>query len=74
MYYTYILYSEKFDRYYIGHCQDLQARLLRHNSNMVLSTKPYTPWKIVYTECFNSRDLAAAREKEIKNKKSRKKK
>ena len=71
MYFVYILYSVKFDRYYVGHCEDMSARLSRHNNKMVPSTKSYIPWQVVYTESFNSRALAAAREREIKNKKSR---
>ena len=34
--------------------------------------KPFTPWKLVYTEIFSTRAEAAAREKKIKLKKSRK--
>jgi len=71
MYYVYILYSKNFDRYYVGQCEDVMIRLARHNSKGVPSTKPYTPWQLVYTENFETRSLAAAREKEIKNKKSR---
>ncbi len=36
---VYILYSEKFDRYYIGQTQDFNERLSRHNSGHVPSTK-----------------------------------
>jgi len=72
MYHTYILYSKKFDRYYVGSCEDIIARLARHNSKMVTSTKPYTPWEIVYTETFSSRAEAVKRENAIKKKKSRK--
>ena len=53
MFYTYILYSENADRYYVGHCEDLTQRLERHNNKMVLSTKSYTPWRLVYHETFN---------------------
>jgi len=38
---------------------------------MVASTKAYIPWELVYTELYSSRSLASNREKEIKNKKSR---
>ena len=72
MFYTYILYSEKFDRYYIGHCEDLQARLARHNNGAVNSTKKHMPWRIVYFEEFNSRAEANKRELYIKRMKSRK--
>ena len=72
MYFVYILYSKTFDRYYVGHCEEMAARLGRHNAGQVTSTKPYKPWEVVYVEQFESRAAAAAREKEIKQKKSRK--
>lgn len=72
MFYIYILYSAKFDRFYIGQCENVGARLIRHNNRQVPSTKPYVPWELVYTEMFSTRAEASAREKEIKNKKSRK--
>ena len=72
MYYVYILYSKKSDRYYVGHCEDIDIRLTRHNAKQVPSTKPYAPWEVVYTEKFVERGLASGREKEIKKKKSRK--
>jgi putative endonuclease len=62
----------KFDRYYIGQCEDVAARLMRHNNKAVPSTKPYVPWELVYTEVFDTRAEASSREREIKNKKSRK--
>ena len=71
MYFVYILYSKNFDRYYVGQCENLVIRLTRHNAKGVPSTKPYIPWQLVYSENFTTRALATAREKEIKNKKSR---
>ena len=72
MYYVYILYSKNYDWYYVGHCEDVGLRLARHNNKGVPSTKPYVPWELVYTENFISASSASAREREIKNKKSRK--
>jgi putative endonuclease len=72
MYYTYIIYSTKFDRFYVGHSEDVAARLVRHNNKAVSSTKSYIPWQIVYYEEFSSRVEASNRELEIKKKKSRK--
>ena len=72
MYYVYILYSKDFNRYYVGQCEDIDIRLKRHNNRGVPSTKPYVPWVLVYNEVFVTRADAANREKEIKNKKSRK--
>jgi len=72
MFYTYILYSENADRYYVGHCEDLTQRLERHNNKLVLSTKNYTPWRLVYHETYSTRKEANARELYIKRMKSRK--
>jgi putative endonuclease len=72
MYYTYILYSASFNRYYVGHCEDLILRLDRHNNKQVPSTKPYVPWIIVYSERYETRHEANTRELYIKRMKSRK--
>jgi putative endonuclease len=71
MYFVYILYSKLFDRYYVGHCEDVQVRLTRHNNKGVPSTKPYVPWELVYTEAYTTRGEASSRERFIKQKKSR---
>ena len=71
MYYTYILYSESFDRYYVGHCEDMDQRLNRHNLKKVPSTKAYVPWQLVYTEHYLTRAEASSRERKIKSQKSR---
>ena len=69
-YYVYIIQSEKDNSFYIGYSHNPESRLTKHNS----STKGYTatkkPWKIVYTEKFESKTLAIKREKFIKRQKS----
>ena len=72
MYHAYILYSANFNRYYVGHCEDLILRLNRHNNKQVPSTKPYVPWIMVYSESYETRKDANARELYIKRMKSRK--
>jgi len=44
MFYVYVLYAEKFDKYYIGHTNNLDARIARHNSYREEYTKKYVPW------------------------------
>ena len=68
----YIIYSEKLDRYYTGHCEDFSKRLIQHNTGLNLSTKRGIPWELKYQEMFDSRNEALKRELEIKRKKSRK--
>ncbi len=70
MYFTYILYSELRDKYYIGSSENLERRLERHNAGGTPSTKSGRPWKIIYYEQFNSRTEAIKRENQIKAMKS----
>ncbi len=67
MYYVYILSSLVKNRHYIGHASDLSARLNRHNTGQVKSTKPYMPWEIIYSEEYNSKQDAYMREMQIKS-------
>jgi len=67
IYKVYILQSLKNKRYYIGHTDNLNSRLKRHNMGLVKSTKRYLPWQIVYVEEYNSRSEAYQREMEIKS-------
>ncbi|MFD2514550.1 GIY-YIG nuclease family protein [Pontibacter locisalis] len=71
-YYTYILYSEKTDRYYIGSCESIETRLIQHNSGRNKSTKSGAPWQLKHLDTFTTRIEAVKRENEIKKKKSRK--
>jgi putative endonuclease len=72
MWYVYIIYSEKIDRYYIGVTDNLTWRLERHNQGWDRYTKRGIPWKIVYTESFENKTDTLRREKELKKLKSRK--
>ena len=71
MFYTYILYSESADRYYIGSTENLEKRLEKHNFGGTASTRPYRRWKLVYREEYSTKAEALKRENEIKRKKSR---
>ena len=71
MFIVYILFSSKVDQYYVGHTQNMEDRLSRHNSGRSLSTKKGKPWNLVYTEIFETRSEAMLREKAIKKMKSR---
>jgi putative endonuclease len=71
-YYFYILHSEKLDKYYIGYTSDLEARLAKHNTHHKGFTGRENDWKVVYTEVFDTKSAAYAREREVKRKKSRK--
>ncbi len=72
MFTTYVLYSPKFNKIYIGFSSDFEARLLSHNK---LSNKGYTykfrPWEVVLTENFEFKSDAMKREKQLKQAKAR---
>ena len=72
MFFVYILWSEKLQKFYIGSTQDLQARVAYHNSGNVTFTSTGIPWVIVYSEALNSRQEAILRERQIKGWKSAK--
>jgi putative endonuclease len=71
-YTVYVLYSERFNKHYVGFTSDLEARIKSHNE---LSTKGYTkknrPWKLIYTEEYESKKAAMQREKFLKSGKGR---
>ena len=71
MFYFYILYSEKLDKFYIGYTSDLQDRLRKHNSNHKGFTGKVEDWDIVYSEEYTSKELAYARERQVKKWKSK---
>lgn len=70
MYFVYILKSQRVNRYYIGHTEDVEKRLKEHNSGKSKSTKGYAPWEVVYTEEYHTKSEAYKREQEIKSYKS----
>ncbi len=72
MWFTYILYSNKINKYYVGYTSDLELRILRHNSGWGKYSSRGTPWELVYFEKFASKSEAIKRENQIKKKKSRK--
>ena len=72
MHYTYILYSEHLNKFYIGSSHNPDERLIKHLENHQGFTANAKDWKIVYTQAFNSKTEAIKREFQIKKWKSRK--
>jgi len=70
-FYTYILFSESKDRYYIGSCSDINQRLKRHNEGATPSTKSGRPWKVVWFNLHLEKSGALKQENYIKRMKSR---
>jgi predicted GIY-YIG superfamily endonuclease len=50
MHYTYVLLSRKDNRFYTGCTNDLEKRLLEHNSGRVTSTAYREPLELIYFE------------------------
>ncbi len=71
MYTLYILYSESYDRFYVGYTNDIERRLAEHNRKKGKFTDAGIPWKLVYSETFSQKKAAMAREKSIKSRKSK---
>ena len=72
MFFVYILKSKNYNSYYVGHCEDLNDRIIRHNQGRNKSTKLKKPWELKYSEEYKTRGEAMKRENEIKRKKNRK--
>ena len=70
MCFLYILQSESSSRFYIGSTDDLDRRLSEHLRGHTPSTRGRGPWKLVYTEPFETLIQALRRELEIKRWKS----
>ena len=66
MYYVYILYSQRKNKYYVGQTNDLERRLLQHNSSQVISTKFGVPWILKHFFEFEERAASVQLEKKIK--------
>ena len=72
MFYAYVIKSITKDYLYKGHCENLEKRILEHNSGMTTSIKPYIPFQLIYFEEFKLRVDAIKREKYFKTSVGRK--
>lgn len=66
MYYTYVLRSEKDDKFYVGFTEDLKLRFEKHSKGQVEATRDRRPLKLIYYEACLSQDDATKREKYLK--------
>ncbi len=67
MFYTYILQSQTTGNLYIGQTQDLEKRLLRHNSGGSTYTKNKGPWIILFSITFATRSETFHLEQKLKS-------
>ena len=67
MYYVYAISSINRKYIYVGLTSDIGGRFRYHNSGYSKTTKPYKPFKIIYTKLFNTRGDARIHEKYLKS-------
>ena len=67
-YYVYILESESYsDKYYTGFTENLEQRLVYHNSGKCIYSSKYVPWKIKTAIAFTDKQKAHDFEKYLKS-------
>jgi len=67
MFFTYILYSLKSGKYYIGSTNNLLRRFHEHQHNQEAATKNHGPWEMVYWESCVTLSQARRRELYLKS-------
>jgi len=70
---VYIIYSASHNIYYIGQTNDLDDRLVRHNSNRNKFTRNKAPWQLAVSINVTSRSEAVKLERKLKKMKNPKK-
>ena len=72
IYTVYVLYSQHFDKIYIGFTANLINRFYSHNFFAAKGwTVKFRPWFVIHTEFFESKKFAMEREKQLKSAKGR---
>jgi len=73
MFYVYVIYNSSSRKIYIGQTNNLEKRLLEHNSKLGnhFTAKLDGEWILIYKEDLNSRSEAIKREKQLKSFKGR---
>tara|TARA_R110000868_G_scaffold1211_5_gene9409 strand:+ start:15 stop:266 length:252 start_codon:yes stop_codon:yes gene_type:complete len=72
MFLVYVLYSNNYDKIYIGYTSDLEQRVISHNHEKNKGwTKNYQPWAVIHTEEFDTKQEALKREQELKSSRGR---
>ncbi|QCX02422.1 GIY-YIG nuclease family protein [Aggregatimonas sangjinii] len=67
MFFVYVIFSDDFNRFYVGMSKHPHVRLNQHNSGKTKSTKPFVPWRIIHLENYELSVMARKREKYLKS-------
>ena len=66
-YYVYVLESTKNGKRYVGSTgQDVRARLRQHNKGATFWARENGPFRLLYWECYSSKNEALKRERFLK--------
>ncbi len=71
MYFVYVLYSLKDNKFYIGFTANIEKRVEQHERGKTFSTKPRRPFELLYYEAHISKEDALRREAYFKSTKGR---
>jgi len=67
IYYVYIIRSLKDNKLYIGQTNNIEKRLIRHNKELVKSTKNRRPFSLVFQKEFRTRKETINYERYLKS-------
>jgi putative endonuclease len=71
MFFTYVLYSRKDGKLYIGYSNDVFRRFEEHTTGQVVSTRNRRPLELIYYEAYLTETEAKRRELFLKGGKGR---
>ena len=63
----YVIQSDADGRFYVGITGNMALRIRQHNKGMTKSTKGYRPWRLVFSELYETRIEARKREIYLKS-------
>jgi len=64
---VYILFSKSCQKFYTGQTQDLDNRLIEHNTGESKSLRPCIPWQVIWKTQVETRTEAMNLERKIKS-------
>jgi putative endonuclease len=64
--FVYILLSSRYRKTYTGHTDSVEKRLREHNTGRSEFTSRFSPWDVIHTEEYVTRQEAIKREKYYK--------
>jgi len=70
-YSVYVLWSEKLKKRYTGCTENVEKRILEHNTGKQRSTRGGIPWNLLYVENYDTLSKARKREYYLKSRSGR---